>query len=92
MPPSIPNPAELSKANWKVVDKKSRLYFMVKVPFVSQQNGTICCFRVIVVRLHKFQSFKGLEPPDQLKLSTYDEVHNNTLGGAYVAEMVDPVR
>jgi len=92
MPPSIPNTEELSKANWKVVQKKSRLYFMVSLPHISQRNGTICCFRVVVVRLDKMQSFKGLQPPDQLKLMTYDEVHNNTVGGAYVAEMIDPNR
>jgi len=94
-PESIPDTEALSKAKWTAVTKRSdseEIYFLVTLPYISQRNGTICCFRVVVVRMQKDQTVKDLAPPHQMELSTYDVVHNGTKTGAYVAEMLDPSR
>lgn len=90
MPASIPSKEELSKVNWKTVARKNQFYFMVTMPYISQRNGSVCCFRIVVVRLVEMDAFEKLGSPGQLKLSSYDQVHNNSAGGAYVAELLDP--
>jgi len=91
MPPSVPNREELSKVNWKTVEnQKNQFYFMITMPYISQRNGSVCCLRIVVVRLVEVESFEKLGSPGLLKLSSYDQVHNNTEGGAYVAELLDP--
>jgi hypothetical protein len=62
---------------------------MINLPHISQRNGTICCIRVIVVRLGKDQSVHDLKPPAEMDILTYDAVHNGSNSGAYLAEMLD---
>lgn len=90
-PEAIPDTQELSQASWKQVQrpKSKQIIFMVKLPHISQRNGTICCFRFIVVRMPKDQSAYVLKPPSQMEISSYEAVHNGSNFGAYVAAMID---
>lgn len=62
------------------------------LPSISQRNGTICCVRVVVVKLSKDQKVNTLKPPGELQIQDYDAVHNSSNGGAYIAELLDPKR
>jgi hypothetical protein len=94
-PESIPDTQELSKATWRAVERtgNQQIFFMVTLPHISQRNGSVCCFRIVVVRLHKDQSVHDLKPPNEIEISNYELVHNGSnSAGAYVAEMLDANR
>src|SRR5687768_6174589 len=91
-PSSLPHQEQLNKASWKTVYQKNRLYFLVTIPHISHRNGSICCLRVIIVRLPSSDMLESLQPPPYFKLQSYDEVHSSSLGGAYVAELLEPKR
>jgi len=93
-PTSLPNTDSLSKADWKAVQRSEsqRIYFLVTLPRISQRNGSICCIRIVVVRLSNGKTVKDLEPPQEMDISSYEVVHNGTIGGAYIADVVEPSR
>ena len=87
-----PNVDELNQASWKRVPATSlkRVIFQVNVPRISQRNGPICCFRIVVVKLQKGQdTTSNLVSPEKLQLLTYEEVHSTPKMGAYVAEVMN---
>jgi len=92
-PSTIPDTDALNRASWKAVqNKKLDIFFMMTLPSISQRNGTICCIRVVVVKLNKEQSLSNLKAPKDQTIQDYDTVHNSSNGGAYVAEILDPKR
>ncbi|CAG2164165.1 unnamed protein product, partial [Oppiella nova] len=78
-------------------DKTSRL-LRVFVPRVSERNGVILCYKVIIIRLPNYPNATQALPssPNQLNITTYSEVHSHIHSpsenadfysvGAYVAE------
>lgn len=92
-PSTIPDADALNRASWKAVrNKKLDIFFMMTLPSIPQRNGSICCIRVVVVKLNKDQSIRNLKPPGELKIQDYDTVHNSSNGGAYIADYLDPKR
>ncbi|ODN01275.1 Tyrosine-protein phosphatase 69D [Orchesella cincta] len=90
-PSTIPDTDALNKASWKAVqNKRLDIFFMITLPSISQRNGTICCIRIVVVKLNKDQSVSNLRPPSDWKIQDYEAVHNSSSAGAYVAEILDP--
>ncbi|CAG2105274.1 unnamed protein product, partial [Medioppia subpectinata] len=77
------------------LDKTSRL-LRVYVPRVSERNGVILCYKVIIIRLPNHTNATNALPsnPNQLNITTYSLAHNyvHSLSesqdsiGAYVAE------
>ncbi|CAG0896016.1 unnamed protein product, partial [Cyprideis torosa] len=61
----------------------------LRIPSISQRNGKICCFRVIMVRLLPGDDGSQLPPTSEISISTYRDVHSDVPAdrGAYVAEM-----
>ena len=88
VPPSV---ADLNQASWKPMPASSlkRVIFLVNVPRISQRNGPICCFRIVVVKLQKGHDVSNLVAPEKLQLQTYEEVHSSVKMGAYVAEVMN---
>ncbi|XP_045597074.1 tyrosine-protein phosphatase 69D isoform X2 [Procambarus clarkii] len=71
---------------WKYVHE-GQIVLKLPVPRVSERNGTICCHRVVVVKLEGGSPLQNLPEPSKLPLSTYEEVHRSPSStGAYVAE------
>ncbi|KAG8202163.1 hypothetical protein JTE90_010519 [Oedothorax gibbosus] len=59
----------------------------LKMQRVSERNGSILCYQVVIIKLPKGQSVSKLpNDPASLELSTHEEVHKNDGHGAYVAE------
>jgi len=90
-PSTIPDTDALNKASWKAVqNKKLDIFFMITLPSISQRNGTICCIRVVVVKLNKDPNVN--KQPGDWTIQDYQSVHNSSAAGAYVAEILDPKR
>ncbi|XP_005189076.1 tyrosine-protein phosphatase 69D isoform X2 [Musca domestica] len=86
MPVSVPD--VISRVIWtKVRVNNNKCVFKAFIPRVSERNGPICCYRLYLIRM-KYNNVE-LPPPDKINISTYQEVHaaNNSMGGAYLAEM-----
>ncbi|KAG0713924.1 Tyrosine-protein phosphatase 69D [Chionoecetes opilio] len=85
MPVSTPTPTHIKK--WWRYHHKDRVVLRLPVPRVSERNGTICCHRVVVVKLEEGASQDTLPDPSKVPLSSYGEVHSSPSStGAYVAE------
>ncbi|XP_055376748.1 tyrosine-protein phosphatase 69D [Condylostylus longicornis] len=71
----------------KIKTYNNKCVYKVFLPRISERNGNICCYRLYLVRTDG--SNKELVHPEDLPISTYNEVHesNNTKGGAYIVEM-----
>ncbi|XP_042869505.1 tyrosine-protein phosphatase 69D-like isoform X2 [Penaeus japonicus] len=84
MPVWVPTPERIS---WWKYAHDGRTVLRLPVPRASERNGTICCHRIVVVKLAKGESIHTISEPKDLPLSTYDEVHRSpSASGAYVAE------
>ena len=88
MPATPPSSGELSKFNWYSAKKEGRHLFKLDIPKLSERNGDICCFRVIVVRLGQKQTNRDLPPEADIPVTNYQDVHQSDTWGAYVAEIV----
>jgi len=52
MPPTVPDKDRLNNFNWGVVeDGKSGYLLQLFTSRISERNGAICCYRVVVVKL-----------------------------------------
>ncbi|XP_042908226.2 tyrosine-protein phosphatase 69D isoform X1 [Parasteatoda tepidariorum] len=59
----------------------------LKLQRVSERNGLILCYKVVIIKLPKGQNLSKLpDNPQSVKLSTHEKVHKNDGHGAYVAE------
>uniref|UniRef100_A0A1A9VMX8 protein-tyrosine-phosphatase n=1 Tax=Glossina austeni TaxID=7395 RepID=A0A1A9VMX8_GLOAU len=86
MPVSVPD--AITRVMWtKVRTNDDKCVFKLFIPRVSERNGPICCYRIYLIRMRSHNT--DLPSPDKLNISTYNEVHapNNSVGGAYLAEM-----
>ncbi|XP_071521092.1 tyrosine-protein phosphatase 69D [Panulirus ornatus] len=84
MPVWVPIPEQVK---WWKYHHEGQIVLRLPVPRVSERNGTICCHRVVVVKLDRGSSLQNLPEPSKLPLSTYEEVHRSPSSvGAYVAE------
>ncbi|XP_059225629.1 tyrosine-protein phosphatase 69D isoform X2 [Stomoxys calcitrans] len=86
MPVSVPD--VITRVMWtKVRINEEKCVFKVFVPRVSERNGPICCYRLYLIRMKN--NIAELPPPNKINISTYHKVHspNNSVGGAYLAEM-----
>ncbi|XP_066940417.1 tyrosine-protein phosphatase 69D [Macrobrachium rosenbergii] len=84
MPVWVPVPERVSW--WKYIHE-GQTVLKLPVPRVSQRNGTICCHRIVVVKLAGDSTLQALPSPNKLPISTYEEVHRSPSStGAYVAE------
>ncbi|XP_054715589.1 tyrosine-protein phosphatase 69D-like [Uloborus diversus] len=63
----------------------------LKLQRVSERNGFIRCYRVVVIKLGKGDSISTLpQNPHYINLTSYEEVHQETDNrGAYLAEAFD---
>ncbi|XP_076044261.1 protein tyrosine phosphatase 69D isoform X2 [Oratosquilla oratoria] len=87
MPESVPNNQEMSRFFWWMYNKNDRIVLKLKLPRVSERNGTVCCYRVVVVKLAHGARVEDLPKPENVSFKTYEEVHESDGTGAYVAEM-----
>ncbi|CAG0912629.1 unnamed protein product [Notodromas monacha] len=91
MQPGLPSFIPASK--WRPFSESGeRRIFMLMPRRVSQRNGPICCYRVVLVRFPGKVGKDAFPDPENVTLRTYEEAHeveNNTYG-AYVAEMFGP--
>ncbi|XP_071455284.1 tyrosine-protein phosphatase 69D [Hetaerina americana] len=87
MPPTTPD--KLKDIRWKKIEEQGRYLIKLILPRVSERNGPICCYRVILIKLEPQQSNTFLPAPQDVVITTYDDVHHNKKGGAYVAEMFE---
>ncbi|KAK3883163.1 hypothetical protein Pcinc_012496 [Petrolisthes cinctipes] len=84
MPVWLPYAARVS---WWKYHQDGQVVLRLPVPRVSERNGTICCHRIVVVKMQGESSVESLPDPKMLPLSTYEEVHRSPSStGAYVAE------
>ncbi|CAL1292882.1 unnamed protein product [Larinioides sclopetarius] len=59
----------------------------LKLQRVSERNGSILCYKVVIIKLPKGQNLSKLpENPQSLQLSTHEKVHKVEGQGAYIAE------
>uniref|UniRef100_A0A8D9BTY0 protein-tyrosine-phosphatase n=1 Tax=Cacopsylla melanoneura TaxID=428564 RepID=A0A8D9BTY0_9HEMI len=89
MPPTIPDKEKLNQANWSAVKDQDRWLMKLSIPRVSERNGPICCYRVFVIKLEPNQTVNDLPPPEETKVSSYQEVHMSPKGGTYIADMFE---
>ncbi|XP_076372995.1 tyrosine-protein phosphatase 69D-like [Tachypleus tridentatus] len=62
-------------------------HLVLKLKRMSERNGSIKCYRVIVIKMKFGEPLSSLPPePSALRLSTYKVVHLEKGHGAYVAE------
>ncbi|XP_046406148.1 tyrosine-protein phosphatase 69D [Ischnura elegans] len=84
MPPTTPD--KLKDIRWKKIEEQGLIKLFL--PRVSERNGPICCYRIILIKLEPQQTTTFLPAPQDVLITTYDDVHNKK-GGAYVAEMFE---
>ncbi|KAG8231041.1 hypothetical protein J437_LFUL010920, partial [Ladona fulva] len=89
MPPTIPDKDKLNRFSWVKMEVEGKWLFKLFLPRVSERNGPICCYRVILIKLEPQQTLAHLPVPEDIEITTYEDVHNNKRGGAYVAEMFE---
>lgn len=83
-------PAQLPKFNLQKMEREKRhRQLKLHLKRVSERNGNILCYRVIVVKLARGETLESL-PKDQrqLNITTYHEVHRVSANGAYIAEAI----
>ncbi|KAG5682132.1 hypothetical protein PVAND_011508 [Polypedilum vanderplanki] len=88
MPPTVPD--SIGKTVFgKHLAENYNWVFKLFVPRVSERNGKICCYRIYMIKITN--NFNMEQLPDDLDITTYDEVHNvnNTNGGAYIADIIE---
>lgn len=75
------------RVTWWKYYHEGQVVLKLPVPRVSERNGTICCHRIVVVKLEGDSMLQTLPEPSKLPISTYEEVHRSPSStGAYVAE------
>ncbi|KAF4532910.1 hypothetical protein B566_EDAN001514 [Ephemera danica] len=89
MPPTVPDKEKMSRFNWGKVEEQGRWMFKLYMPRISERNGQICCYRVVMIKLHPQENVADLPPPEELMMSSYDEVHQRKKSGAYIAELFE---
>lgn len=90
MPPTVPEKDKLLRIDWKKIEsEKGRWLFRLNLQRVSERNGAICCYMVYVIKLRPGQRASDLPSPEDIQLSSYEDVHRNISGGAYIAETFD---
>ncbi|GBO00782.1 hypothetical protein AVEN_2481-1 [Araneus ventricosus] len=89
-PPAVPSSMPEFYLNPMEGHEKCR-QLKLKLQKVSERNGFIRCYRVIVIKLAKGESISVLpRNPDHVNLTSYEGVHQNGgTGGAYLAEAFD---
>ncbi|GIY24985.1 uncharacterized protein CEXT_91571 [Caerostris extrusa] len=89
-PPSVPSSMPEFYLNAMEGHEKCR-QLKLKLQKVSERNGFIRCYRVVVVKLAKGDSISLLpRNPNEVNLTSYEGVHQNGVtGGAYLAEAFD---
>ncbi|GFR11554.1 tyrosine-protein phosphatase 69D [Trichonephila clavata] len=89
-PPSVPSSMPEFKLNAMEGHEKCR-QLTLKLQKVSERNGFIRCYRVIVIKLAKGETISILpRNPHEVNLTSYEGVHQNGAGGgAYLAEAFD---
>ncbi|KAG0422652.1 hypothetical protein HPB47_001542, partial [Ixodes persulcatus] len=83
-------PAQLPKFNLQKMEREKRQQQLkLHLKRVSERNGNILCYRVIVVKLARGETLESL-PKDQrqLNITSYQEVHKGNSNGAYIAEAI----
>lgn len=83
-------PAQLPKFNLQKMEREKRhRQLKLHLKRVSERNGNILCYRVVVVKLARGETLESL-PKDQrqLNITSYHEVHRVSSNGAYVAEAI----
>lgn len=86
MPTTVPD--TINKMLWgKYQTETNDWIFKFYLPRLSERNGPICCYRIYMIRMGTMSMEKS---PDEIDIGTYEEAHqaNNTLGGAYIAEII----
>lgn len=90
MPTTVPD----SVGHWswgKIRTETNDWVFKLFSHRISERNGPICCYRIYLVRISDKVQYGDLpSSPENLDIMSYYEVHakNNTMGGAYLAEIV----
>jgi protein-tyrosine phosphatase len=86
MPTSVPE--NIARVLWgKVQTEENNWIFKVFLPRVSERNGPICCYRIYMVRMTPANPHLK-DNPDDYDVVSYEEAHNSTKGGAYIAEII----
>ncbi|XP_076306980.1 tyrosine-protein phosphatase 69D-like isoform X2 [Tachypleus tridentatus] len=68
-------------------ESRHERHLVLKLQRVSERNGSIRCYRVILIKMKLGASLSSLPPePSAINLSTYSKVHKEEGLGAYIAE------
>lgn len=85
-PPSVPTNVPQFKLE-KLKKDKDCTQLKLELSRISERNGLIWCYHVIVIKLKKGDTVMDLpSDPKHMNISTYGEVHKNDKSGAYIAE------
>lgn len=88
MPPAVPDRDEISYS-WTKIESEGRRFFKISLPRVTERNGSICCYRIFMIRLEAHKSIADLPPPEEIPVYSYSYVHSTHMTAAYLAEMFD---
>lgn len=102
--PTLPNdlPSHLQLTLFNYNDPFCRR-LKLKIPRISERNGPIKCYKVVIIKLPKNADYEQVLPVNSsdVNITSYDSVHlssssinqrqeNNLTIGAYIAEEVSP--
>lgn len=89
MPTTIPSKENLNSRSWRKLEGQDENLFKINLPRISERNGPICCYRIFIVKLANQQTIRDLPDPKDIGVYTYQQVYEDSSGGAYLAEMYD---
>ncbi|XP_022240528.1 tyrosine-protein phosphatase 69D-like [Limulus polyphemus] len=88
-PPSAPTSMPKFKLQ-RMKEKRNPRQLKLELHRVSERNGFIRCYRVVIIKLQSGQSLENLpSDPSSLDITTYGEVHRKDGHGAYIAEAIN---
>lgn len=89
MPASVPDKEKLNGLSLIRYQKAADKWGLkANLPKVSQRNGPVCCYSIVLVKMGDGVSISSLPEPHHLPLLSYDDVHRKG-DGAYLAEQFD---
>lgn len=89
MPVTVPERENLNVRSWYKIESQGRQLLKTYTPRLSERNGSICCYRIFLVKLGPQQTLADLPSPEEIPVYPYQYVYNSQSSSAYLAEMFD---
>ncbi|XP_013772332.2 tyrosine-protein phosphatase 69D-like [Limulus polyphemus] len=88
-PPSAPSSMPKFQLQ-RMKEKHNHKQLRLTLQRISERNGFIRCYRIIIIKLEGGESLADLPTdPSSLDITTYGEVHRKNGRGAYIAEAIN---